>query len=35
MIKKISNLGDAAIYCDFGAEVNKQITLEEYKNYNE
>ena len=25
MIKNISNLGDAAIYCDFGKEVNEQI----------
>ena len=25
MIKNISNLGDAALYCDFGAEVNKDI----------
>ncbi len=25
MIKNISNLGDAALYCDFGTEVNKQI----------
>ena len=25
MIKNISNLGDAAIYCDFGDEVNKEI----------
>ena len=25
MIKKISNLGDAALYCDFGDEVNKKI----------
>ena len=23
MIKNISNLGDAALYCDFGKEVNK------------
>ena len=28
MIKNISNLGDAAIYCDFGAEVNKRINFE-------
>ena len=27
MIKNISNLGDAAIYCDFGKEVNEQINL--------
>ncbi|MDA9604255.1 allophanate hydrolase subunit 1 [Candidatus Pelagibacter sp.] len=25
MIKSISNLGDAAVYCDFGAEVNESI----------
>ena len=25
MIKNIVNLGDAAIYCDFGYEVNKEI----------
>ncbi len=25
MIKNISNLGDAALYCDFGSEVNKDI----------
>ena len=25
MIKNISNLGDAAIYCDFGKDVNKKI----------
>ena len=25
MIKNIANLGDAAIYCDFGTEVNKEI----------
>ena len=25
MIKNIVNLGDAAIYCDFGNEVNKEI----------
>ena len=25
MIKNISNLGDAALYCDFGSEVNKEI----------
>ena len=25
MIKNISNLGDAAVYCDFGSEVNKTI----------
>ncbi len=25
MIKNIYNLGDAALYCDFGNEVNKNI----------
>ena len=25
MIKNISNLGDAALYCDFGEEVNKEL----------
>ena len=25
MIKNISNLGDAALYCDFGQEVNEEI----------
>ena len=25
MIKNISNLGDAAVYCDFGDEVNQEI----------
>ena len=25
MVKNISNLGDAAVYCDFGSEVNEQI----------
>ena len=25
MIKNISNLGDAALYCDFGDEVNKDV----------
>ena len=28
MIKNISNLGDAALYCDFGVEVNKNINSE-------
>jgi len=31
MIKNISNLGDAALYCDFGAEVNKNINSEVIK----
>ena len=34
MIKNISNLGDAAIYCDFGAEVNKKINSEVIKYFN-
>ena len=25
MIKNISNLGDAALYCDFGQEINKEV----------
>ena len=28
MIKNISNLGDAALYCDFGNEVNKEINTQ-------
>ena len=38
MIKNISNLGDAALYCDFGTEVNKEINQEVikyFKNINE
>jgi len=31
MIKNISNLGDAALYCDFGAEVNKEINTQVIK----
>jgi inhibitor of KinA len=34
MIKNISNLGDAALYCDFGAEVNKKINSEVIKYFN-
>ena len=34
MLKNISNLGDAALYCDFGAEVNKQINSEVIKYFN-
>ena len=34
MIKNISNLGDAALYCDFGTEVNKQINSEVIKCFN-
>jgi inhibitor of KinA len=35
MIKNISNLGDAAVYCDFGKEVNEKINLNviNYFNY--
>ena len=38
MIKNISNLGDAALYCDFGSEVNKEINSKEiqlFKNIKE
>tara|TARA_B100000941_G_C28443342_1_gene520918 strand:- start:462 stop:1136 length:675 start_codon:yes stop_codon:yes gene_type:complete len=31
MLKNISNLGDAAIYCDFGPEVNKDVNSEVIK----
>ena len=31
MIKNISNLGDAAAYCDFGVEVNKPVNSEVIK----
>ena len=34
MIKNISNLGDAALYCDFGNEVNKKINIEVIKYFN-
>ena len=34
MIKNISNLGDAALYCDFGTGVNKQINSEVIKYFN-
>jgi len=34
MIKNISNLGDAALYCDFGTEVNKQINSEVINYFN-
>ena len=34
MIKNISNLGDSALYCDFGTEVNKQINSEVIKYFN-
>jgi len=38
MIKNISNLGDAAAYCDFGAEVNQEINsnvIKYFKNLRE
>ena len=38
MIKNISNLGDAALYCDFGSEVNKEINskvIQYFKNIKE
>ena len=38
MIKNITNLGDAALYCDFGNEVNKEINskvIKYFKNINE
>ena len=31
MIKNISNLGDAALYCDFGDEINKDINSQVIK----
>ena len=31
MIKDISNLGDAGVYCDFGIEVNRNINSEVIK----
>ena len=31
MIKNISNLGDAAVYCDFGTEINRNINSEVIK----
>ena len=34
MIKNISNLGDAALYCDFGIEVNKSTNSEVIKYFN-
>ena len=27
MIKNITNLGDSALYCDFGEKINKEINL--------
>ena len=34
MIKNILNLGDAALYCDFGIQVNKATNLEVIKYFN-
>ncbi|MDC1166058.1 allophanate hydrolase subunit 1 [Candidatus Pelagibacter sp.] len=34
MIKNILNLGDAALYCDFGQDVNKKINSNVIKYYN-
>ena len=34
MIKNIVNLGDAAIYCDFGSEVNKEINSKVIRYFN-
>ena len=34
MIKNISNLGDAALYCDFGNDVSKEINSEVIKYFN-
>ena len=34
MINKILNLGDSALYCDFGQEVNKEINSEVIKYFN-
>jgi len=34
MIKNILNLGDAALYCDFGQDVNKTINSNIIKYYN-
>ena len=34
MIKNISNLGDAALYCDFGTEVNKKINSKVIRYFN-
>ena len=34
MIKNISNLGDAAIYCDFGKDVNEKINFKVISYFN-
>ena len=35
MIKNISNLGDAALYCDFGNSVNKELNTNVIRYFNE
>ena len=35
MIKNISNLGDAAVYCDFGKEINKKINTNVINYFNQ
>jgi len=34
MIKNISNLGDASVYCDFGSEVSEEINSEVINYFN-
>ena len=34
MIKNISNLGDSALYCDFGQDINKEINSYVIKYFN-
>ena len=34
MIKNISNLGDAALYCDFGQDINREINSNVIKYFN-
>jgi len=34
MIKNISNLGDAAVYCDFGSEVNESTNAKVTDHFN-
>ncbi len=34
MIKNISNLGDASVYCDFGSEVSEKINSEVIRYFN-
>ena len=33
MIKNISNLGDAALYCNFGNDINQNININVIKYY--